>query len=236
MTNMDDVYRQMYERHQQRQRERYAPTEPKEISPEYREYLDKLAEDPTKKPSPEWCLYQISQKLDRRAIGGKFKPTEKQRRLMNYLWQYFRGEGDVLDTSKGILLSGSFGCGKTEILRAFTSTPFGAYEPGETITKMASAIEMIDHFNQAGNFDGYFGRPLFIDDLGTEQRAKYMTKDAEPVLSKFIELWHLRSTSPLFISTNLEVLELREKYGGRVYSRLHQLCNIVTLDERDFRL
>ena len=207
-------------------------------SKEYVDYIQKLKEDPTHTPSSEEIFYSIVNKLNRHANGGQFIPTEKQSQLMNLLYQYFMNMESQLDKTKGVCMFGSFGAGKTEIMRAFTLTHFKPFNPTMYAKPclVTSSIEMVDHYNKETNFDKYFENHLYIDDFGSEQRAKFMTKDAEPILSKFLELWYMRRNKRLYLTSNLNKQELKDKYGGRVFSRLHQLCNFIELNEKDFRI
>ena len=210
-------------------------TEP--MSDEYKEYIKRLKSDNVIIPIQEHIYFEIKRKLNINAIGGEFKASQNQSNLMNMLFKYFLHQDSTIDTKKGICLLGTFGSGKTEIMRAFTLTHFHEHKPYEKPCKVTSAIEMIDHYNNETNFNTYFENNIYIDDLGSEQRAKYMSKEEDPILSKFFELWYLRKGLKLYLTTNLSMQELSDKYGGRVYSRLHELCNFIELDEQtDFRL
>lgn len=203
------------------------------------DYAEKLSQDPNIEYTKEQLLKIIWLKLNQKAVNGIFKPTEIQSAIMNDLFKYFMGKEDTpLDVKKGVLLIGSYGAGKTEIMRAFCTTQFGKFNPqrNEKACVMTSAIEMVDHYNKESDFNHYYKNNLYIDDFGSEQRAKYMAKDAEPILTKFLELWYMKSKHKLYITTNATKEELQEKYGGRVFSRLHQLCTFTTIKERDFRV
>jgi DNA replication protein DnaC len=175
--------------------------------------------------------------LSKRAIGGAFRPNEQQRNLMNQLYNHRYGKGN-LHKDKGVLLYGSYGTGKTEILRAFCRTNFNPYNPNRNAnpTRLTTAIQMVQHYDDAGNFLRYLDKDLYIDDLGTEQRAKYKAKDEDHVLGKFLESWSQQNEFKLYATTNLTLDEIGERYGGRVFSRLHLMCNVIEFNGEDWRL
>ncbi len=205
------------------------------MSDEYKAYIDKVNTPTLRTPTKEEIVKEIWHKLNRRSLNGSFKPSDKQTNLMNYLFAHFA----KLGKAKGILLSGSYGVGKTELMKAFSSTRFFEYDylkSGNNI-HLVSSIEMVNHYNKDKNFDKYFGNNLYIDDFGREQRADYMAKDDEPILCKFLETWYItRGNFNLYITTNLDAEEIHNKYGGVIYSRLSQLCEFKKIDDKDFRM
>lgn len=231
---MEDLskYQESFMRFQEMMGNPYRDTSPKkEPSPEFIEYCKKLKEDNSIQLSYEQIGQRIYTLLHRNAKGGVFRPSEKQKNLLNHFWKHFKN-----DEEKGILLYGSFGSGKTEMLKAFALTPFNKFNPFEKQCRIISAIEMIDHYNGESNFEKFLDKNLYIDDLGSEQRAKFMSKDDDPILSKFFELWYMRRNHKLYITSNLSKDELHDKYGGRVYSRLHELCTFIEFNDKDYRL
>jgi|GEM_PF-4325743 DNA replication protein DnaC len=209
------------------------PREKQPMSDEYKAYIEKVNTPTIHTPTREEVVKNIWYKLNARANDNKFVPTVNQKELMNYLFEYFsRGQ------KKGICLIGNYGAGKTEIMKAFSTTRFYPYDylKSGKICHLTSAIEMVDYYNSDNNFDKFFENNLYIDDFGAEQRAKYMAKGEDPVLSKFLELWYIRCRdSSLFITTNLSRDELKEKYGARVFSRMEGMMEFIELNGLDFR-
>lgn len=205
------------------------------MSEEYRAYIEKLNTPTITSPTKEDVIKSIWYKLNLKANDGKFEPNDIQRALMNDLFKHFSAS----NRTKGICLIGSYGVGKTEIMKAFTSTRFHEFDylkSGKNC-HITSAIQMVEHYNSDKNFNIFFGNNLYIDDFGSEQRAAFMAKDEEPILSKFLELWYIkRENFNLYITTNMDASELQAKYGGRVYSRLSQLCEFKKISGKDFRI
>ena len=151
------------------QRKQELKNQPKPTTEEERAYWEKVAQDPKHYPDKFEILSLIWCKLNKRAKGGAFKPTISQRNLLNHLWGYFGGNGEFLDRSKGILLMGGFGVGKTEILKAFCTTHFKPFNPSTDPRpcQTISAIELVDYFNADQNFNKFFENNLYVDDFGT---------------------------------------------------------------------
>lgn len=227
------AYTESYKRFKEGKKTKQSDPEP--MSDEYKAYLKKLKEPTITTPKREEVVQVIWSKLNKRAVNGNFEPTAAQRVLMNDLFAHFSHSNN----NKGYCLIGGYGCGKTELMKAFVSTRFQPYDylKSGRNCMITSAIEMIDYYNKDSNFDKYLETNIYIDDFGTEQRAKYMSKDEEPILSKFLELWYMKNRDKnLYITTNLSIDEIQSKYGGRVYSRLNELCQFIELSGKDFRV
>ena len=212
----------------------YKPSEKTPMSQEYKDYIEKMKTSTVITPKQEDVVSGIWTQLHKRANNGEFIPSEKQKHCMNFLFKYF----SIQNSKKGVCIIGSYGSGKTELMKAFCTTRFHQYDAMKSgyVCHITSSIEMVDYYNKDSNFDKFFENNLYIDDFGSEQKAKYMSKDAEPILSKFIELWYIKCRDKrLFITTNLSTKELKEMYGARVYSRLKGTVDFKVLNDKDHR-
>ena len=139
----------------------------------------------------------------------------------------------------GILLTGNTGLGKTFLLhcienrlldRGFSPICVTAYRLFET---MRGA-----HFSDAEKrqeFDELVKCPvLLIDDLGTEPVMQNVTR--EYLFTLLNE--RLTQRRHTVVATNLSVLELKELYGERVFSRLFDTVNVMPaqLKGKDLRM
>jgi len=232
LTDLYEGYGKSYERFKNSGKPVKKETEP--MSDEYKKYVEKLNQPTITTPTKQGIVKCILDKLHKRAVNGSFEPTESQRGLMNEFFKHFASK----ENKKGYCLIGGYGCGKTEIMKAFVSTRFHPFDylKSERLCMMTSAIEMVDHYNTDNNFNRHLETNLYIDDFGSEQRAKFMAKDDEPILSKFLEMWYMKNRDKnLYLTTNLSPEEIQNKYGGRVYSRLNELCEFMQLNGEDFR-
>ena len=128
----------------------------------------------------------------------------------------------------GIILSGEYGVGKTTVAKLIANCP--------AVFNM-SLQEQVDYLEYSGYAD-YINKimtgDVILDDVGAETiKNNFGTK--VDLVGSFITRFHLKGTGRLFITTNLHGDELAERYGGRVISRLKDLCIPVPLHGVDKR-
>ena len=75
---------------------------------------------------------------------------------------------------------------------------------------------------------------VVLDDLGAEKPENDYGVRFERA-GEFIANYHTRGKGRLIISTNLTTAEIDSRYGGRVLSRLKDLCVPLRLTGRDKR-
>ncbi len=134
-----------------------------------------------------------------------------------------------------IILIGNTGLGKTFLLSCLTK---GIHEKGYK-AEMISAYVLFDsfrkqHLGEAYVLDRLSNLPfLSVDDLGVEPIYRNIT------VEYFSELLNLRISRnlPIAITTNLDVGNLKERYGERVVSRLfdQKKFNILGLKGNSLR-
>jgi len=134
----------------------------------------------------------------------------------------------------GLLVAGEYGRGKTmlaEILaRAFGAAfkvRLGYRGEWERLTPGWLDYTAEDPFAQS----------VFIDDIGSEPRINNFGEKVEHV-ADFLCEWHARHEpgTRLVATTNMNAKELDCRYGGRVLSRLKDLCVFLRLDGEDHRV
>lgn len=143
---------------------------------------------------------------------------------------------------KGILLSGPVGCGKTSIMKLFTTLagPDKKYE-----VKAAREISM--EFTKRGydvihKYSRKSRSPLAVcfDDIGVEPPMRYFG-DSINVIGEILLSRHelfVKNKIMTHATTNLNAGELEEIYGSRVRSRLREMFNLIAFPEeaRDKRV
>ena len=121
---------------------------------------------------------------------------------------------------KGIIASGEYGCGKTSFIKALTGF--------DRLTCLFDRNDRMarEHLDPDGGYgDEYyqlFTQSIFIDDLGAELRKHYGEPDYSEARD-FICEYFVRGKGRLYITTNLHLNELLEKYGGRFCDRLKEI-------------
>ena len=134
---------------------------------------------------------------------------------------------------KGMLIMGKPGMGKTYAIRS---------------PRMISAYELAMQFQLNGieavnaminNQIQYSNLTVKIDDLGTETEAKNFgtTLDVIPYVIQRIYDINQVAEKPiaLWMTTNLNMTMLTERYGERVVDRIHEMCDIVVLNDSNLR-
>jgi hypothetical protein len=134
--------------------------------------------------------------------------------------------------SKGIILRGVSGLGKTHIVKCLSKN-------GLHPTYVCSMIEIGKIVKDEGEFElpsGY--SKYYIDDVGSEESSTvnhYGTRINW--LKDFLETFYLRSKhySKLIMSTNNNAQEIEQKYGFRVRSRVKDMFNVIDVTGKDLR-
>ena len=143
--------------------------------------------------------------------------------------------------SKGLLLAGNYGTGKTMMMKLFsknqrqvfhvTNAKYiadGFQENGQEFLE-----QFAEKYQNASNDSSAFFQPyagLCIDDLGTEEfKNHYGNK--KNVLGDVIEIRYAKNNCGTYLhaTTNLNIQELNDFYGGRVMSRMREIFNTVLL-------
>ena len=167
--------------------------------------------------------------VEYRQKGIEFDPQRFSPKIIRAMIAWFRGESEPLPQSKGVCLQGHTGCGKTvpfEVMQVVSKSDqnkaFGIVTADALSEKAATGDDL-------KQYRTIINRGLCIDDLGEEQKARYMGNEIcaiTRVINSRHTLWRKHGAVTHF-TTNLEPDELREKYGDRVYRRLLEMCTIV---------
>ena len=144
-----------------------------------------------------------------------------------------------IDLSKGILVSGAIGCGKTSLMNLVRPFAYHSFEYKIKTCREVSfefaknGFEAINCYtlkqaNQS-RLTGYC-----FDDLGAEQQIKHFGNDcnvmAEVLISRYEQF--VENKSVTHITTNLSASEIENSYGNRLRSRMRQMFNLITFDSR----
>ncbi|UFH36429.1 ATPase [Flavobacterium acetivorans] len=143
-----------------------------------------------------------------------------------------------LDLCKGILLSGTIGCGKTSImslLRPFInpSLDYKMKSCREIAFDFAkNGFETMTNYNQIQHKSTRLAGYCF-DDLGAEQQIKHYGNDcnvmAEILISRYEHF--VMNNSVTHLTTNLSATEIENFYGNRVRSRMRAMFNLIAFDK-----
>lgn len=138
-------------------------------------------------------------------------------------------EGDL---SKGIMLQGKYGCGKTVILETYSLLhnhiikQFGLNYPLLTFIKSVELQEQI----RTQSISAFVRRPLIIDEFGRESKTVMdygnITRPISELLSLRSEIGTLTHGTTNFTLTTLSSDEF---YGGMIGDRLKTMFNFIPL-------
>lgn len=143
-----------------------------------------------------------------------------------------------LDLTKGILLSGPVGCGKTTLM---TLMKYIAKQNNRFYLKTCRDISFefikegyeIIHRYSRGSYSQTEYKNYCFDDLGVEQNLKYYGNEcnvmAEIILSRY-DLFIARKVIT-HLTTNLSATEIETAYGNRIRSRLRGMLNLIAFDK-----
>lgn len=140
--------------------------------------------------------------------------------------------------SRGFILSGGTGCGKTTALRALRRLPVKGYDRDNPTYIPTTWIDCY-HAGDADWLDWEEAaatiarsRLLLLDDFGTDEPTMMYGKRVDRIArlvmdwAEFPNRWPSNRTA-LVVATNLTGDQVQERYGERVMSRLRALTPVV---------
>lgn len=139
-----------------------------------------------------------------------------------------------ISTQKGLLLSGPVGCGKTSLMKLFSSL-----SPQEKSFIIKPSREVTMEFSQYGyDIVHRYSRkrrspkPICFDDLGIEPPMRYFGDQINVMGEILLSRYDLYVSQGIrtHATTNLNAEELENRYGARVRSRLREMFNLIAFE------
>ena len=174
------------------------------------------------------------------------KVGAQQAKIWSQLIKYVHGDSACeFDLTKGICLIGGTGSSKTktmEIMNEYIKIDAVVYMRGkQQLTfnfRTITSKEIISSYLAYG-YDGILNYMnignLCIDDLGSEAVTANYYGTKLDVLTEIVETRYNKGLLTHF-TTNLDEEEINERYNSRVYSRIKHSCNIIEMNDCDFRI
>lgn len=223
-----------------------AAREKKAAAIEAKKYWEKVTAQQTyMKYSAIELYYKLVQ--SRNAHGKPFIVDDDNREQVKRLCVYFacdeeRASQMGIDLTKGLLLMGNVGVGKTHLMSFFFQNQNASYVMVNCRTVEDKWINQdkgtIDYYSNAHpyavNADP-FGHNMFgmcFDDLGTENSPSKAYGEEKNVLADII-MNRYENRLPYnmtHFTTNLSAHDLGLKYGTRVRDRMREMCNQIQFD------
>ena len=189
---------------------------------------------------------EIKQKLEikgKQLFGNHFKFYQEDEQVINSIIVYFLKDVEnanrfQINLSKGMLLSGPIGCGKTslmELMRVLAiSTEKYYLKPCRDVSFefIQEGYEVIHRYSKGGK---HHQKPTNIcfDDLGVENNLKYFGNECnvmgEIILSRYDLSLHSNQNKRVIthMTTNFSATEIESQYGNRVRSRMREQFNLL---------
>jgi DNA replication protein DnaC len=175
-------------------------------------------------------------------FGEDFKFWEEDKPIINTLLIYFLNDiamakTNKIDLSKGILLSGPVGCGKTALMSLMRLVAIQErkylLKPSREISFefIKDGYEVIQRYS-SGNRLNTATKNYCFDDLGTETNLKYFGNECNVMAEILLSRYDLFINKKIIthITTNLSASEIEQAYGNRVRSRLRQMLNLIAFN------
>ena len=145
----------------------------------------------------------------------------------------FNAAKTALENRRGLLVFGKTGRGKTCLLRSLEKYISKGLkrEAFWLYTKDGAAMRWMAD-DEASRI--LLKRTVFIDDIGAEE-VVVDYGNRKDVVGDFVQRYHERGEGLLFGSTNLSSIDLNQRYGTRVLSRLVSMCVCFKMDGEDKR-
>lgn len=179
------------------------------------------------------CIRYLNH-LGRHQYGPSFALKPEDKLLLHKLISYAISSEENcqehgIDLTKGILLTGPVGCGKTSLMTLLPAFmyPFQKY-PVKNTREIAAEFHK-EGFEAIQKY-GSRHKPLCLDDLGVEHNIKHFGNECNTIGEILLERYNLHVNHGVIThaTTNLNADELEEIYGIRVRSRLRSMFNLIS--------
>lgn len=143
-----------------------------------------------------------------------------------------------LDLSKGILLSGPVGCGKTTLMTLMRHVAQPNYKfimktcRDISFEFIKDGYQTIHKYSNGNNSYSEY-RNYCFDDLGVETNLKYYGNECNVMAEIILSRYDIFISKQVIthITSNLSATEIETAYGNRVRSRLREMLNLIAFDD-----
>ena len=160
----------------------------------------------------------------REATFDKFEVLDDNRKLYTLLKGYVKKWDEMLEQSKGLLLYGTVGTGKTFGASCIANDLLSQGVP----VIMTSFVKLIDSMRNWNDEEEPItdrlnkAKLLILDDLGAERDTSFALEKVYEIIDA-----RYRSKLPLILTTNLNVADMLNEEDvryARIYDRIFEMC------------
>lgn len=196
-------------------------------------------------------------KLTRSQTGAPFELTEWNKEVIFSLCLYFAGDARFIDREqgysldKGILLIGPVGVGKTHLMEFFRTNPHSSFiTPNcKNIVEryrtdwVRDDMSVIDWYSKdiIADVNHPYNQSVLgicLGDLGTEADANSYGNKRNVIEEIIFNRYEAKIPfNRTHYTSNLMPVEIKARYGERVYDRMKEMVNVIKLGsgEKGFR-
>ena len=212
--------------------------------------LKKIRTDKPIESISKKVLWHEFLKVSNEVLDNKdFVLSDENTEVVQTVLRYFSGSDDFNEygviknkasLSKGLLISGNVGVGKTllfEIIQKAGKELYRKTGYKRTLFRNISCGNFVTLFMTSTKYNSldfdlkaFEKNTLYIDDLGVEPLAFNQYELMEQILFE-----RYRNKALTFLTTNLKMTEILSRYGERVADRLPEMCNIINWNGKSLR-
>lgn len=171
--------------------------------------------------------------------GFNFRVDDTNRAILRELTLYFSNSPDCsYDLRKGIALIGDVGTGKTLLMLIFQALAQCTQIKQFSFASTQQVFDTVAFSQKQDTLEQFYMKHFCFDDLGQEPSSLQLYANEVSIMEKVITERYNRFTKGYcltHITTNLNTEELRERYGLRVYDRMKEMFNVISVTGRSKR-
>ena len=189
--------------------------------------------------SPQQMLLQFTTNASQ-IIRRPFIFDDQNTAIVQKLCYYFSASPEAehhgLILTKGILLAGGVGTGKTTIMKAFASNPLQSFSVASSrrlsFDFSEQGFALIRHYSapQSIPLNEYGQQNLgtCFDDLGTDEERKHYGDKLNALAEILLFRYENLPFNQTHLTTNLNADMISQIYGPRLRSRMREMFNLIS--------
>lgn len=202
---------------------------------EEKQYLEKLRKKRRQSKIERYFEQSNLGKRFKQRTFENFKVNNDNRNAYRKSREFVLHFEDRLKDGRGIIFFGDYGTGKTHLAAAILQDAIKQEHTGVFVSVPDLIAKIRKSWNGEGNesdlIDTLIKADLVVmDDLGAENTKDWIVERLFVIINSRYE-----RMLPTIFTTNCNFQELKQKVGGRIESRIYEMCEGISLTGKDFR-